>query len=89
MALGANTRRILRTVLAQGLVPVAVGLTVGLSAALGVGRLLGSLLFDVAPTDMLPLAAASGLLLGVAVIASLIPAWRASRIDPTTALRVE
>jgi len=89
MALGATAGRIRLAVLRQGMGPVTAGVLVGLALAVGVGRLLRSLLFQVSPTDMLPLVASAVVLVLVAVAASLIPARRASRIDPMTALRVE
>jgi ABC-type antimicrobial peptide transport system permease subunit len=89
MALGADGGRIRTSVLQQALAPVSVGLIVGLGVTAGVGQLLRSLLYEVSPTEPGPLAAVCLLLLGVAAIASLIPAWRASRIDPMLALRTE
>jgi putative ABC transport system permease protein len=89
MALGAEARRIGASVVGQGLVPVLVGLVAGLAVAAGVGRLLRSLLYEVSPTEIGPLAAVCVILLSVSTLASLIPAWRASRIDPMVALRAE
>jgi len=89
MALGAEARRIGASVVGQGLVPVALGLVAGLVIAAGVGQLMRSLLYDVSPTEAVPLAVVCVILLSVATVASLIPAWRASRIDPMLALRTE
>jgi ABC-type antimicrobial peptide transport system permease subunit len=89
MALGADPRNIRRQVIRQGLVPVVVGLGGGFIASLGVGWLLRSLLFGLSPTDARSFAGASLFLLSVALLASFIPAWRASRIDPMIALRHE
>jgi predicted permease len=89
MALGADPRNIRRQVIRQGLVPVVVGLGGGVIASLGVGWLLRSLLFGLSPTDARSFAGASLFLLSVALLASFIPAWRASRIDPMIALRHE
>jgi ABC-type antimicrobial peptide transport system permease subunit len=88
MALGANATSIRRLVVRQGLMPVLAGLAVGIVGAMGVSRFLQSLLFGVTPTDPIPLAAAALFLLSVATLASLVPAWRASRLDPMRALRV-
>jgi putative ABC transport system permease protein len=89
MALGADGGRLRASVLQQALAPVSAGLLVGLGVAVGVGQLLRSLLYEVSPTEPGPLAAVCLVLLGVATLASLIPAWRASRIDPILALRTE
>ena len=89
MALGAERRHIRAAVLRRGLAPVAIGLAAGLGVAAGVGRLLRGLLYEVSPTEPGPLAVVCAVLLGVAAVASLIPARRASRIDPMLALRTE
>ena len=89
MALGAEARRIGASVVGQGLVPVALGLVAGLVIAAGVGQLMRSLLYEVSPTEAVSLAVVCVILLSVATVASLIPAWRASRIDPMLALRTE
>jgi putative ABC transport system permease protein len=89
MALGAEMRNIRDLVLLQGLVPVAGGVAVGVVAAVAVGRVLRTLLFGVSPTSVLPFVAAALFLVAVAVVASLIPAWRAARLDPIRALRCE
>jgi ABC-type antimicrobial peptide transport system permease subunit len=87
MALGADTSRIRRLVLRDGMQPVVLGLIAGITLSLVGGRLLQNLLFGVSPTDSVPIASAVLFLLGVAVIAHLAPAWRASRLDPNAALR--
>ena len=89
LALGARPRDALALVLRQGLRLVAVGAVIGLAAAFAVTRLLGSLLFGVSATNPLILAGVVAVLFGVALAASCIPAWRASRIDPMEALRYE
>jgi len=89
MALGADAMRIRRLVLRQGMRPVASGLIAGLGLSLAGGGLLKNLLFGVSPTDSLPFVAASVFLIGVAIAASMAPAWRASRLDPGAALRTE
>jgi predicted permease len=89
LALGARPRDALALVLRQGLRLVAVGAVIGLTAAFAVTRLLGSLLFGVSATNPLILAGVVAVLFGVALAASCIPAWRASRIDPMEALRYE
>lgn len=77
----------LRLVLREGLGIAAIGMLVGLAAALAVTRLISSLLFEVSPHDPLTFGGVVLLLAGVAVTACLIPALRATRVDPAAALR--
>jgi len=87
MALGAGRKDVLILVMRQGLMPVAVGIAIGIPAALWASRVVASLLFGLSPTDPLTVAGATALLVGVAVLAGYLPARRASRVDPMTALR--
>ena len=89
IALGAQREQILRMIFRQGLLIVGVGLAVGILATLGISRLVASLLVGVAGTDPLTYAAVSILLTIVALTACYIPARRAMRVDPMTALRYE
>ena len=89
LALGATPATVLRAVLREGLTLAAVGLGTGLAAAFAGGRLMASLLFDVKPADPLTFAATPVLLVAVALVACLVPALRATRVDPMTALRAE
>jgi predicted permease len=89
MALGARRESILSTVLQQGMKLALAGSLVGLIAAFGLTRMMGSLLFDVRATDPFTFVLVSGLLLFVALSACLFPAGRATRIDPMVALRME
>ena len=89
MALGAAHRDVLALMLWKGLWPVAVGLTVGIGAALGTTRVLATMLFEVRPTDPVTLAGVAALLLTAAVVAVLAPARRAARVDPLIAVRCE
>jgi predicted permease len=87
MALGANAGNVQRHVLGSTMRLAAVGIGLGTLAALVVARAIASLLFATQPTDPLAFAATVLLIAGVALIAGFIPAWRASRINPTVALR--
>jgi predicted permease len=87
MALGATGPAVVRGFLARGLKLGAIGAALGLVAALGVGRLLGSVLFGVSATDGISFARAVAVVLGGVAVATLVPAWRAARTNPLTALR--
>jgi ABC-type antimicrobial peptide transport system permease subunit len=89
MALGASARDVLFTVAGQGLVLSIVGVVLGIAAALALSRVVSSLLFGVSPSDPPTFAAVAALLLGVAAVASYVPARRAMRIDPMLSLRGE
>jgi putative ABC transport system permease protein len=89
MAIGATASGVVRMVLANALRTVAVGLALGAAAALAFGRLLSSQLYGVSPHDPLTFLAISALLLAVALLASGLPALRAARVDPISALRSE
>jgi putative ABC transport system permease protein len=87
MALGAQAMDVLRLVIGQGMRLALAGAGLGVMAALGLTRLLGGLLYGVSPTDPVTFAEVLFVLLGVAFLAALIPAVRASRLDPLAALR--
>ncbi len=89
MALGAQARDVLALVMRQSIALVAIGVALGAAAALALTRLLKSLLFGVTATDPLTFAAAALLLSAVALLACYLPARRATRVDPLTALRHE
>ena len=89
MALGAGRADVLRLVMRQIVVVLGIGAAIGLALALAASRLIGSLLFGIAPTDPLAIGSALALLIGVAMAASYLPARRAARLDPTQALRWE
>jgi predicted permease len=89
ITLGATARSILSLVIASGVRVTLLGLAVGLIASLAVGRAISSLVFEISPYDPLVLSTTMAVLAAVAVIASLIPAWRATRLDPVAALRAE
>ena len=89
MALGASAGRVRRMMLTQGALPIGLGIVLGLAAALYASRLVQAFLLNVSPFDPLAFAGATGLLVTVALAASYVPAYRASRIAPVQALRDE
>jgi len=89
LALGAQKRDVLGMVLRQGLGLVLGGIALGLIGAVALTRLVASLLFGVSATDLLTFSAVPIILGAVALLASYIPAWRATRVDPMNALRYE
>jgi putative ABC transport system permease protein len=89
MALGATARDLRRMVMGRGLAIAAVGTAAGLLGASAANRLLVSMLFEVSPMDRLTLVLVAAFLLGVAVIASFIPARSSTQIDPVVALRAD
>jgi putative ABC transport system permease protein len=89
MALGAQPRDVIADVMGQGLRLAGLGVVIGIALALAGTRLLSSLLFATSPTDALTFAVVATLLVAIATVASLVPALRASRVDPLIALRDE
>jgi ABC-type antimicrobial peptide transport system permease subunit len=89
IALGANQGRVLGEVLKQGLALTAAGLVAGLAGALALNRLMTALLFGVQASDPATLGAVMATIVGVAGFACIVPAWRASRVDPIVVLREE
>ncbi|MGC1870503.1 MAG: ABC transporter permease, partial [Acidobacteriaceae bacterium] len=88
-ALGAQRVHLLLLVIRQGLVLLVCGVAVGIAAAMGVTRLLGSLLYGVRPTDAVTFSSVAAILIFVGLIACFLPARRAASIDPMVALRAE
>ena len=89
MALGAREVQVIRLFVQQGLLPLVLGTVVGVAAALRAGRLLQQYLVQTSPTDPANYVTICLLLLAVGVIASIVPAWHAARINPVVALRGE
>jgi len=89
IALGAQRDQVLQLVLVDGLRPALIGLGLGLAESFAATRIFQSLLFGTKPLDPVVFSGVIATLLAVAVLASLVPAWRASRLDPMQALRSE
>ena len=87
MALGADRNRILQLVMTRGLLLSAIGLALGLAGSVAATRVMGSLLFNVTPTDPVTLVVVAGLIVIVAAVACLVPALRATRVDPLVVMR--
>ncbi len=89
VALGAGTAQVRGMVIRQALMPVAIGAVIGLGGALALSRLMSGLLFGISGSDPLTITSVAILFGGVALVASYVPARRASRLDPVEALRIE
>ena len=89
VALGAQTRDVLRLIIGQGMSLALLGVTLGLGGAFGLTRLMQTMLYGVSPTDLLTFAIIAVVLLLAALLACWIPALRATKIDPLIALRCE
>jgi ABC-type antimicrobial peptide transport system permease subunit len=89
VTLGARPGNIVGLVMRQGMQVAGIGIVVGLMGAAGLTRVMNSLLFGVSTTDALTFATVPALLAAVAFAATVIPAWRATRVDPMVALREE
>jgi ABC-type antimicrobial peptide transport system permease subunit len=89
MALGAARARVVRMVLRDSLAPVVAGSVIGIAGALLATRLMRTLLYGVSATDPLTYVVVVAVLLAVSVLASVVPASRAARVDPLVAMREE
>ena len=89
MALGAQTRDVVQMVIAEAMRPTVLGVAIGVAGALALGRFISSLIYGVKPTDLETFTAVSLLLVLVSFLASVIPAYRATRVEPVSTLREE
>jgi putative ABC transport system permease protein len=89
MALGAQVRDVVRMVMIDGMKPTALGVLIGSAGAFGLGRILASVIYGVSARDSMTFASVCFLLLLVAVLASLFPAYRAAQVEPVRTLRDE
>jgi putative ABC transport system permease protein len=89
LALGAPVGEVLRMVVFEAMKPTLLGVAIGAAGALALGRVLSSLIFGVRPTDPVTFVAVAALLAAVALVASIVPAYRATKVDPMVALRYE
>ena len=89
VALGASHSDVLRLVVTHGMKPILLGVVLGLAAALALSRVVASLIFGVRTTDPLTFAAVALLLVAVGLLATVLPAYRAARVEPVSILREE
>jgi putative ABC transport system permease protein len=89
LALGARLGDVLCGVVVQGMTPTLVGVAIGVAGALALGRVLSGLMYEVKPTDPVTFLVVTALLAVIALLASIIPAYRATKVDPMVALRYE
>ncbi len=89
MTLGADTREVMKMILRQAMRPVLIGAAIGIAACAAVSRILSSMLFGLSAHDPLAFIAVPLLLLSIALLASYVPARRATKVDPMVALRYE
>jgi ABC-type antimicrobial peptide transport system permease subunit len=89
MALGASHSDVLKMVVADGLKPILLGVGIGFAVALALGRVVSSLIYGVRPTDPLTFATVASLLIAVGILATIVPAYRATRVEPVRTLRDE
>jgi putative ABC transport system permease protein len=89
MALGASARGVLGSILVEGLRPTFLGIALGLAGAVAIGRALSTLLFGITPYDVVTFVSVAAGVVAVGIVASVLPAYRATRVDPMVALRCD
>jgi len=89
LALGASLNDVLRMIVLEGMRPALLGLIIGTVGALALGRSISSLIYGVRSTDPITFLAVAVLLASTALLATIIPAYRAAKVDPMVALRYE
>jgi ABC-type antimicrobial peptide transport system permease subunit len=89
MALGAQVSDVLRLIVFEGMKPTLLGVAIGLVASIALSRVLSTLVFGVKATDVATFLTVSAILVSVGMFASVLPAWRATRVDPLKTLRDE
>ena len=89
MASGAQIGDVLRMVVFEGIKPTLMGMLIGILGALALGRVLSSVIYGVSARDLATFASVAVLMTGVGLVASILPAWRATRVDPMKTLRDE
>jgi putative ABC transport system permease protein len=89
MALGAQTGDVVGMILAEAMKPTFIGVAIGVAGALAMGRVISSLIYGVKASDVTTFTTVSLILIGVSLLASLVPAFRATRVNPVTTLREE
>jgi ABC-type antimicrobial peptide transport system permease subunit len=89
IALGATHKDVVRMVVADGMKPILLGVTIGLAASFALSRVVASLIFGIRATDPLTFAAVALLLVTVGILATVFPAYRAARVEPIRILREE
>jgi ABC-type antimicrobial peptide transport system permease subunit len=89
MALGAQVRDVVQMVVSDGMKPAVIGVVIGFAGALALGRVLASVVYGVSSRDAITFTSVSVLLLTVALLASVVPAYRAAQVEPIRTLRDE
>jgi putative ABC transport system permease protein len=89
MALGASHAEILKMIVTDGMKPILLGIAIGIAGALALSRVIASLIFGIRPSDPFTFAGVACLLIAVGILANLLPAYRATRIEPVRTLREE
>jgi putative ABC transport system permease protein len=87
VALGATRSDVLRLITRAGMIPTLIGIAIGIAGSLGLARVLSTMIFGVRPIDIPTYTFVAALLAAVSLLACIVPAWRATRIDPLKALR--